>query len=120
MEEPTLPSGAMLVHWPLPLFLGIYRLAARPASLGARPVAQCYWFLAIGLGPKGPQTYNTQTMTHTKLSSHNIMTESQGTNSIMPPTQLLCFLSYSPPQHATELSILHTHFKITQPRKYTI
>ena len=25
--------------------LGIYRLAARPAPLGAIPVAQCYWFL---------------------------------------------------------------------------
>jgi len=37
---------------------GLYRLAARSMSPGAIPVAHCYWFLALYIGPKGPQSYN--------------------------------------------------------------
>jgi len=58
------------------IVFGIYRLTACLAPLGARPIAQCYWFLVIGLGPKGPQRHSTQTMPHTQLSSYNIKTES--------------------------------------------
>jgi len=57
--------------------LGLYRLAAHPASPCAIPVAQVLLVLAFWTGPKGPQTLNIQFIAQFQLSSHNPMTQSQ-------------------------------------------